>query len=315
MASEYTPNYNLDKYVGTDKPNLRDQYNTAMDKIDAQFLNVANDHTQTGNQISAINTNINLLDGRMTTAEGSITQLGERVTTAEGQIEQSGTELAKVKTTADNAMSLASTNESDISTLDSEMAQAQQDIGGLQSTVSQKAPIDHASAGTTYGQGTTTMFGHLKVTDDAGSTAASAGTAASPAGVQGAIRQWLTPRVVELPAPSSGSWYGTLNRCAVYDLWKNIKFTFVLRLTGTVPDNITIATCSELGIPNPAEDRTLFACVRNYARSPKSVTEIGNMKVLKTGEIQVSGKASIDGASVPWLEVDSIQVLIDYSEW
>ena len=38
MASDYTVNYHLDKYVGTDKPNLRDQYNTAMDKIDAQLL-------------------------------------------------------------------------------------------------------------------------------------------------------------------------------------------------------------------------------------------------------------------------------------
>ena len=34
MASEYTTYYNLDKYTATDKPNLRDQYNAAMDKID-----------------------------------------------------------------------------------------------------------------------------------------------------------------------------------------------------------------------------------------------------------------------------------------
>lgn len=38
MASSYTTNYNLDKYVGTDKPNLRDQYNAAMDKIDNALL-------------------------------------------------------------------------------------------------------------------------------------------------------------------------------------------------------------------------------------------------------------------------------------
>lgn len=31
----YTTNYNLDKYEGIDKPNLRDQYNSAMDKIDS----------------------------------------------------------------------------------------------------------------------------------------------------------------------------------------------------------------------------------------------------------------------------------------
>ena len=38
MASDYTVNFHLDKYVGTDKPNLRDQYNAAMDKIDTQLL-------------------------------------------------------------------------------------------------------------------------------------------------------------------------------------------------------------------------------------------------------------------------------------
>ena len=38
MASEYTPNYNLDLYVSTDKPNLRDQYNGAMGKIDKALL-------------------------------------------------------------------------------------------------------------------------------------------------------------------------------------------------------------------------------------------------------------------------------------
>lgn len=38
MASEYTSHYNLDKYVANDKPNLRDQYNSAMDKIDAQMF-------------------------------------------------------------------------------------------------------------------------------------------------------------------------------------------------------------------------------------------------------------------------------------
>ena len=36
----YTQNYNLDKYEGSDKPNLRDQYNSAMDKIDSALKNI-----------------------------------------------------------------------------------------------------------------------------------------------------------------------------------------------------------------------------------------------------------------------------------
>ena len=42
MGSEYTPNYNLDLYADNDKPNLRDQYNGAITKIDAQLHEFSN---------------------------------------------------------------------------------------------------------------------------------------------------------------------------------------------------------------------------------------------------------------------------------
>ncbi|WP_440179938.1 GDSL-type esterase/lipase family protein [Alistipes putredinis] len=42
MASEYTPNYNLDLYTDSDKPNLRDQYNGAITKIDTQLHEFSN---------------------------------------------------------------------------------------------------------------------------------------------------------------------------------------------------------------------------------------------------------------------------------
>lgn len=42
MASEYTTNFNLDLYTDTDKPNLRDQYNGAMHKIDSQLNTLSN---------------------------------------------------------------------------------------------------------------------------------------------------------------------------------------------------------------------------------------------------------------------------------
>ena len=42
MASEYTTHYNLDLYTDTDKPNLRDQYNGAMNKIDSQLNTFSN---------------------------------------------------------------------------------------------------------------------------------------------------------------------------------------------------------------------------------------------------------------------------------
>lgn len=42
FMSFYTTYYNLDKYEGSDRPNLRDQYNSAMDKIDTEL------HSQDG---------------------------------------------------------------------------------------------------------------------------------------------------------------------------------------------------------------------------------------------------------------------------
>ena len=38
--TQYTPNYNLDLYEDTDKPNLRDQYNSAMGKIDVAMSRI-----------------------------------------------------------------------------------------------------------------------------------------------------------------------------------------------------------------------------------------------------------------------------------
>lgn len=46
MATEFTPNYNLDKYTANDKPNLRDQYNAAMDKIDLALLSANTNATE-----------------------------------------------------------------------------------------------------------------------------------------------------------------------------------------------------------------------------------------------------------------------------
>ena len=47
MASEYTHNFNLDLYTDTDKPNLRDQYKAAMEKIDSALQKKTNDITAT----------------------------------------------------------------------------------------------------------------------------------------------------------------------------------------------------------------------------------------------------------------------------
>lgn len=200
MATEYTPNYNLDLYASADKPNLRDQYNVAMGKIDTQMKKSADDVTNA-------NANVHTLQTQMTEAQKDITAL-------ESTVETHGTQITAVQKTANDALSLAQTNESEIETTqdtvtsltsrvvavegtanknktdiasidtrvgvaEGNITEAQNDIDGLQTAVDGKAPTNHASTANTYGQGSSTNFGHLKVADS-GNAAASSGTAASP---------------------------------------------------------------------------------------------------------------------------------------
>lgn len=93
MASEYTPNYNLDLYADNDKPNLRDQYNGAITKIDAQLHEFSNNMvivTDAANQardkaataqaaadanaksISTLNTTVTEVDSAYKTADAKL---------------------------------------------------------------------------------------------------------------------------------------------------------------------------------------------------------------------------------------------------
>lgn len=344
MATEYTPNYNLDLYASADKPNLRDQYNAAMGKIDTQMKKSADDVTNA-------NANVLTLQTQMTEAQKDISAL-------ESTVETHGTQITDVQKTADDALSLAKTNKSDIADTQADftsltsrvvavegtanqnktdiasidtrvgvaegditkaqndITKAQNDIDGLQTAVDGKAPTNHASNANTYGQGSSTKFGHVKVTDTVGATDASTGTAASPAGVQNAIKEWLTPTIVQLPNPSTGSWSHGLKQCAVYKKWKVFKFTFSLELPGSNnPGNVTIAKCSQLGIPNPSSNRTLYATVRSYVGGSNAHVFIGNLEVLTNGDIRAEGWNTIGSSEIHWTHITSIQVMIDYSNW
>lgn len=197
MATEYTPNYNLDLYASADKPNLRDQYNAAMGKIDTQMKANANG-------ITNANANVGTLQTQMKQVQGEVTAL-------ESTVETHGTQIAGVQKTANDALSLAQTNKSsiadtqfdvasltsrvttvegtanknkaDVASLDTRMGVAEGNISNLQTG---KAPTNHASTANTYGQGSSTNFGHLKVVDS-GTAAASTGTAASPKMVNDAV--------------------------------------------------------------------------------------------------------------------------------
>lgn len=264
MATEYTPNYNLDLYASADKPNLRDQYNAAMGKIDTQMKKSADDVTNA-------NANVLTLQTQMTEAQKDISAL-------ESTVETHGTRITNVQKTADDAFSLAKTNESDIAdtqadvtsltgrvtavegvadknkngiaSLDTRMdaaegdiTEAQNDINGLQTAVDGKAPTNHASTANTYGQGSSTNFGHLKVADS-GSAAASSGTAASPKMVTdqiNALKSALAP--TPLIAAKNVNYGGGISGSCTFSVYANS----ITKVVSVQLDNTSISTSGRGG--------------------------------------------------------------------
>lgn len=242
MSTEYTPNYNLDLYASADKPNLRDQYNAAMGKIDTQMKKSADDVTNA-------NANVLTLQTQMTEAQKDIDEL-------ESTVGEHGKEITNVQKTANDALSLAQTNESEIETTqdtvtsltsrvvavegtanknktniesidtrvgvaEGNITEAQNDIDGLQTAVDGKAPTNHASTANTYGQGSSTNFGHLKVADS-GSAAASSGTAASPKMVTdqiNALKSALAPTA--LIAAKTVNYGGGISGSGTFSVYAN----------------------------------------------------------------------------------------------
>lgn len=259
MATEYTPNYNLDLYASADKPNLRDQYNAAMGKIDTQMKKSADDVTNA-------NANVLTLQTQMTEAQKDISAL-------ESTVKTHGTQITAVQKTADDALSLAKTNksgiedtqadvtsltgrvtavegaakknETGIASLDTRMdaaegniTEAQNDISGLQTAVDGKAPTNHASTANTYGQGSSTNFGHLKVADS-GSAAASSGTAASPKMVAdqiSALKTLLAPQALE--AAHTVNYNGGIKGSGTFSIYGNS----ITKVVSVQLKNISLST-------------------------------------------------------------------------
>jgi hypothetical protein len=259
MATEYTPNYNLDLYASADKPNLRDQYNAAMGKIDTQMKKSADDVTNA-------NANVLTLQTQMTEAQKDISAL-------ESTVKTHGTQITAVQKTANDALSLAKTNESgiadtkaDVTSLtgrvtavegaanknktdiasintrvgvaEGNITEAQNDISGLQTAVNGKAPINHASTANTYGQGSSTNFGHLKVADS-GSAAASSGTAASPKMVAdqiSALKTLLAPQALE--AAHTVNYNGGIKGSGTFSIYGNS----ITKVVSVQLKNISLST-------------------------------------------------------------------------
>lgn len=109
--TDYTTNFNLEKYQTGDAANLNDQYNTSMDIID--------------DNLYKINTNANTAGGKATQAletaqnnNKNLTALGVTDTATATALKN---KIDDTNTTADNALNLAQTNESAVTAINTDL--------------------------------------------------------------------------------------------------------------------------------------------------------------------------------------------------
>lgn len=116
--TDYTTNFNLEKYQTGDAANLNDQYNTSMNIIDDNLYKINNNANTAGGKATqaletAQNNNKNLTALGVTDTE-TATQLKNKIDTTD-------TTANNASTTANNALTLAQTNESAITAIDANL--------------------------------------------------------------------------------------------------------------------------------------------------------------------------------------------------
>lgn len=112
-----------------------------------------------------------------------------------------GIETGANKTVIDSELNENSTNPVENKIVTSTINNLEASINEVQSAADSKAPQSHASTATTYGIGTDSEYGHVKLSDATDSaSAASAGIAASPKAVKDAydLANAITAKVAEL---------------------------------------------------------------------------------------------------------------------
>lgn len=116
--TDYTNNFNLEKYQNGDAANLNDQYNASMDIIDDNLYKInSNANTAGGKAAQALETAQN--NNKNLTALG-VTDT-ETATQLKNKIDTTDTTANNASTTANNALTLAQTNESAITAINANL--------------------------------------------------------------------------------------------------------------------------------------------------------------------------------------------------
>lgn len=96
-----------------------------------------------------------------------------------------------------------------VAQFNAQLAEIQRNIQNINTAINGKAPTAHASSAQTYGVGTSSLYGHLKITDTPSDSPATSGVAASPKMVNDVINK-LNSRVYQKKLALFGdSWCDT----------------------------------------------------------------------------------------------------------
>lgn len=115
--TSYTPNFELPEYEGTDKPDLTDQYNQALNLIDTALQDGVAERTELQNSIvtlntnlSATNTNVSNLSAKLDTFDGRITANANGLQTLSGEISNVEANVADLQTSLGTQQTVTATH-------------------------------------------------------------------------------------------------------------------------------------------------------------------------------------------------------------
>lgn len=122
----------------------------------------------TGNynaQIEQYRQEVQAFDSRITAAQNAADAAQTAAGTAQSAAETAQTAAKEAQSAASTAQRTAEAAQTAAGAAQSAAQAAQNAANGAQTTANSKAPIMHASSQATYGMGTASLYGHLKITD------------------------------------------------------------------------------------------------------------------------------------------------------
>jgi len=136
-------------------------------------------------------------------------------------------------------------------------------ITNLQTTLNGKAPTSHADSSDTYGKGTSSNYGHVKLSDSTSGTAAAAsgGTAATPKAVSDALA-------------SAKSYADSVAGDANQNAFSNIKVGDTTIAADSVTDTLEFVAGSNVTLtPDATNDKVTIAATDNDTKNTAGSTE------------------------------------------